>query len=200
MLLPDCLVQDAWKHSMINIKNQMNHMCIPHWSCNVRLQIILSIQTSSKILPPTKNGNSPDITPDWCFRLMARYTWALYPSPATTALELTCRNFSDYLAEMVKIILRVGARKNLHTKTLCCLKSRLPLFGEASLNQMDGCFQQSYMHTVTSLCTYDCCLSWLRWGGSTSEELTFPPSVSTYLWHHGPRNGRPPLSKYTVYI
>ena len=168
-------------------------MCILHIEAAVFcLQIILPIQTSSPFPPkwtvPLLNNSRLMLS----FRLMERYTWALYPSPATTALELTCHNFSDYLAGMVKIILRVGARKKLHTKTLCRLKSQLPLFGEASLNQIDGCVQQNYMHTVNQplrvwlLPQLTELRSWLSLSG-----IDFP-TISTYLWHHGPRKGRPP--------
>lgn len=203
MLLPGCLVQDAWKHTyiyiyhMINIKNQMKQ--------NKCASYILKRQCSVyKSSYPSKH-HLTSFPPKWTvpllnnsrlmlsFRLMERYTWALYPSPATTALELTCHNFSDYLAGMVKIILRVGARQKMHTKTLhICLKCQLPLFGEASLNQIDGCFQQNCMHTVNQPLRVWLLpqLTELRWWLFLSG-IDFP-TISTYLWHHGPRKGRPP--------
>lgn len=64
MLLPGCLVQDAWKHTYIYIShdqhqesNETKQMCILHIEAAVFcLQIILPIQTSSNILPPQVNS------------------------------------------------------------------------------------------------------------------------------------------------
>ena len=164
------------------------------------LQIILPIQTSSNILPPQVNSpTSKQLPADAILSADGK----VYLSP----LPISSHNgFGIDLSQFLWLLGRDGENhsapgsktKIAHSKTLhICLKCQLPLFGEASLNQMDGCFQQSYMYTVNQPLRVWLLpqLTELRWWLSLSG-IDFP-TISTYLWHHCPRNGRPPSCIHT---
>ena len=109
-------------------------MCILHIEAAMFCwQILLPIQTSSHILPPQVNSPTPKQLPT---DVILSADGKVYLSP------LPISSHNGFGIDLSQFLWLLGSKKKMHTKTLCRLKSQLPLY------KMDGCFQQSYMYTV----------------------------------------------------
>ena len=175
MLLPGCLVQDAWNRSMINIKNEneIKQMCILQIEAAMFcLQIILPIQTSSNILPPQVNSPTPKQLPTDVI-LWADGKVYLSPLPISShhGFGIDLSKFLWLLGRDAEIVLQ----EKLHKKALSWLKYMLH-FWWGFYEPMDAFFNKViYTLPPASARMTAASVDW-------DEVVTFP--LRNWLSHH----------------
>ena len=148
-------------------------MCILHIEAAMFCwQILLPIQTSSHIIPPQVNSPTPKQLPT---DVILSADGKVYLSP------LPISSHNGFGIDLSQFLWLLGSKKKMHTKNTMSFKI------STSIVQNGWMFSTKlYVHREPASARITAAsVDW-------DEVVTFPPSVSTYLWHHCPRKGRPP--------